>query len=699
MLEELFCPNVVAVIGVGRAEGNVGHDIFDNIRDGGFKGKCYAVNPKAKEIHGEIVYPEVSAIPEQKIDLAVIAVPSGAVPKVLEESGSKGANVAVIISAGFKETGIEGARIEKQVLEIAARYNMRVLGPNCLGSANTGCNLNATFAKDSPLRGSIAMISQSGALLTAILDWAKATKVGFSKFVSMGNKSDIDEVDLLYALLQDNETKVICAYIEGITHGRDFINAASEVSKQKPVIVIKSGVTDAGARAVSSHTGTLAGSQQAYNSSFKQSGIVHARSVEDLFDYAIGFAYQPLPIGKSTAILTNAGGPGIMATDACEQHKVPLASFEHETIDKLREVLPPAAGLYNPVDVLGDAKAERYRTALEIIFQDPNVYSAIVILTPQTTTEIAGTARAIADVSKQFPDKLVYACFMGMADIAAGVDVLSANNIPNYYYPERAVATLSAVLSYIDYKKEPPKILETFSARSATVRQIFKETKLKGRRDLPDIQASQVTSSYGIRIARSALVHSAEEAKRVARHLKYPLALKIASPDILHKSDVGGLAVGIENDTELETEYNHIMDNVGRFMPQAMIWGMSVQEMIGGAREIIIGVNKDPQFGHLLLFGLGGIYVEVLKDVSFRIAPVSVEDAKQMVTEINTYALLRGVRGQPGADIDAIVDTILRVSQMVTDFPEIIEMDINPLMVLDKGKGAVAADVRITIGE
>jgi acetyltransferase len=698
MLEDLFCPNVVAIIGVGRSEGNVGHDIFDNIRNGGFKGKCYAVNPKANEIHGEVVYPSVSAIPDN-IDLVVIAVPAVAVPSTIEESGKKGAKVAIVISAGFKETGVEGSHLEKQVIEIAKQYKMRVLGPNCLGAANTGCSINATFAKDSPLPGNIAMISQSGALLTAILDWAKATKVGFSKFVSMGNKADINEIDLLKALSEDDQTRVICAYIEGITHGRDFMETAAKVSDHKPIIVIKSGVTDAGARAVSSHTGTLAGSQQAYNSSFRQSGIVHAQSVEDLFDYAIGFSYQPLPKGKSVAILTNAGGPGIMATDACEQHNVPLASFERETIDQLREVLPPAAGLYNPVDVLGDAKADRYRTALDIILKDDNVHSAIVILTPQATTDIPGTAQAIADVSKQYPDKLIYTCFMGMADVAEGVQVLREHSIPNYYYPERAVLTLSAVLSYIDYKNEPPATYEKFEVRSRTVKQILKETRLKNRINLPDIQASQIVNAYGIRIAKSALAQNIDEAKKIARHLKYPLALKIASPDILHKSDVGGLAIGIQNQEQLVEQYNHIMDNVSRFMPQALIWGVSLQEMITGARETIIGVNKDPQFGHLILFGLGGIYVEVLKDVSFRIAPVSREEARKMVEEIKTYALLRGVRGQKSADINSIVDTILRVSQLVTDFPEIIEMDINPLMVLDEDKGAIAADVRITIGE
>ncbi|HZD58863.1 MAG TPA: acetate--CoA ligase family protein [Anaerolineae bacterium] len=697
MLETLFCPTGVAVIGVGREEGSVGHEIFDNIREAGFKSRYFAVNPKAKEIHGEKVYASIKDIP-YPVELAVIVVPSRLVPQVMEEAGEKGVKTAIVISAGFKETGIEGARLERQVIDIAQKHGIRVLGPNCLGAADTGCGLNATFAKEAPGKGNIAMISQSGALLTAILDWAKAERIGFSKIISLGNKADISEIDLLKALKEDDQSKVICAYIEGITQGREFMVAAEDVSKKKPIIAIKSGGTDAGARAVSSHTGTLAGSEQAYNSAFKQSGIIRAGSVEDLFDYAIGFAYQPLPKGRNVAIMTNAGGPGIMATDASERYNVSLAAFNRETIDALREVLPPAAGLYNPVDVLGDAKADRYRRAMEIVLSDENVHSMIVILTPQAMTEIDETARVIVEMSRSFPEKLIYACYMGRADVSSGIEILMENRVPNYYYPERAVATISTVLTYVDYVQRAVGTYEHYAVKQRRVREIFDDALRLNRRNLPDIQASQVADAYGIRVARCVLAKDADEAVRVSKGLGFPLVLKIASPDILHKSDVGGIAVGISSEAELETAFNRIIDNVRRFMPQAMIWGICLQEMITSARETIIGMNRDPQFGPLILFGLGGIYVEVMKDVSFRIAPVTEQEAYKMVTEINAYPLLRGVRGQPGVDIDAIVDTILRVSQLVTDFPEIIEMDINPFMALDKGKGGVAADVRITIG-
>lgn len=696
MLEDLFCPTAVAVIGVGREETNVGHQIFDNIREAGFKGNFFAVNPKAEEIHGEKVYASIKDIPHH-VELAVIVVPSKLVLQVVEEAGEKGVRVAVIISAGFKETGIEGARLEKQVIDKAKSYGMRILGPNCLGVTDTRCGLNATFARETPYIGSIAMISQSGALLTAILDWAKAERIGFSKFVSMGNKADINETDILQALKDDGQTRVICSYIEGITNGREFMGVAADVSKKKPIIAIKSGVTDAGARAVSSHTGTLAGSEQAFSSAFMQSGIIRANSVEDLFDYAIGFAYQPLPEGRNVAILTNAGGPGIMATDAAENHGISLASLNKETIDALRSVLPPAAGLYNPVDVLGDAGADRYRAAMELILKDDNVHAAVVILTPQAVTEIEATAEAIAAISAAYPNKPIYACFMGRAEIAKGVKILTEFHIPNYYYPERAMATIAAVLDYVDYRRRPTQIYESFTVRKNLVREIIDETRSLNRNYLPDIQASQVLDAYGIKIARCVLAPDVDEAVEAGRHLGFPLVLKIASPDIIHKSDVGGIAVGIKDEGELESAFNRIITNVNRFMPQARILGICMQEMVTGALETIIGVNRDPQFGHVILFGLGGIYVEVLKDVSFRIAPVSEQEARHMVQEIHAYPLLRGVRGQPPADIDAIVDTILRVSQFVTDFPEVIEMDINPFMVRSRGQGGVAVDVRISV--
>lgn len=698
MLEALFCPEAVAVIGVGRTPGTVGRDVFDNLGKAGFAGKYYPVNPKAAEIDGHKSYPSILEVPG-RIDMAVVVVPAATVPSVIEECGSKGVKVAVIISAGFKETGIDGARLEKSVVDKAKAHRIRILGPNCLGAINTNCRLNASFAPEHPSEGPIAFISQSGALLTAILDWAKGAGVGFSKIVSLGNKSDISEVDLLNALADDPLTKVICAYMEGVTRGREFMESARRTARKKPVVVLKSGTTDAGARAVSSHTGTLAGSEAAYDSAFQQSGIIRAQSVEDLFDYAIGLSYQPVPERNSVAIITNAGGPGIMATDACERYGVHLAAFERETIESLKRELPAAGSYYNPVDVLGDAKADRYLYAMEKVLSDQNVAGLVIILTPQAVTEIEETARKTAKLSARYPEKTVYACFMGGIDVRPGIEILNKHSIPNYSYPERAVLALKAAIDHGVYKTRPPETYHTRKVDRESVRALFDESLKMGRRQLPDIEASKVATSYGIPIASCHLARSADEAEDFADDIGYPVVLKIASPDILHKSDVGGIAVNLTTPRDVRDAYYRVIDNAQRRVEEALIWGVCVHKMIVGAKELIIGMSRDPQFGPLIAFGLGGIYVEVLKDVSFRVAPVSEEAARTMIGEIRAYPLLRGVRGQAGVDINAIVDVILRVSQLSVDFPELIEMDINPLMVYEKGGGAVAADVRMSIGE
>ena len=698
MLEALFCPATVAVVGAGRRRGTVGRDVLDNLLKAGFEGGVYPVNPKAAEIEGRKSYPSVLDIPEA-VDMAVVVVPAQAVPRVIEECGEKGVKVAVVISAGFKETGIEGAHLEKRLLQIARAHGLRILGPNCLGVINADCNLNASFAPAMPIPGSISLISQSGALLTAILDWAERERIGFSKVISLGNKADISEEDLLYSLADDASTKVVCSYMEGVTRGREFLEAAKGLVLKKPLVVLKSGTTDAGARAVSSHTGTLAGSEAAYEAAFRQSGIIRASSVEDLFDYAVGLSAQGIPTRNSVAIITNAGGPGIMATDACERYGVALSAFERETTDRLKRSLPPAGSYYNPVDVLGDAKADRYREAIDAVLEDPNVAACIAILTPQAMTEIEETARAIAEASKRYPEKPVYACFMGGREVAKGIEALRRNSIPNYYYPERAVAALKAGLDYGAYRVRPRETYRTISADRKSVAMLFGESRKIGRRQLPDIEAAKAILAYGIPVTACNLARTSDEAVSLAKSIGYPVVMKIASPDILHKSDVGGIAVNVKSDSEVKSAYDRIIGNVERRVPEAMIWGVCVHEMIVGAREFIVGMSRDPQFGPLIAFGLGGIYVEILKDVSFRVAPVSEEAARSMITEIRAYPLVRGVRGQPGSDIDAIADVIMKVSQLSLDFPEIIELDINPLMVYEKGGGAVAADVRLAIGE
>jgi len=697
-LRNFFCPGSVAVIGASREEEKVGHIILDNIINSGYKGKLFPVNLKADEIHGIKCYPSVLNVPGD-IDLAIIVIPAQFVLQVLEECSKKNTKWSIIISAGFKETGIEGAKRERQLIEKAKDYGIRILGPNCLGIIDTECPINATFSPNMPPMGKIGFISQSGALGTAILDWAKTNKIGFSKFVSLGNKADISENDLFDDWENEKDTEVITAYLEGVKYGREFIRISSKVSKKKPIIVIKSGNTDAGARAVSSHTGTLAGSAKAYEAAFKQAGIIRANTIRDLFNYAKAFSYQPLPKGKKVAIITNAGGPGIMATDECEKSDILLASLKKETIDGLKEFLPEAANFYNPIDILGDALADRYKKTLEAVIKDNNVNAIVMLLTPQAMTQPLKTARAIVEVMENSGKSItVLTSFMGGSEVEKAVKFLAEKNIPNFDIPEEAIDTLKVMMEHTDWKSRRSFPIEDFNVDKGEVKKIFYQCQSEGRLELGGMEAREILEAYDIRMPKAELACDIDEAKEIAGRIGYPLVLKIVSPNILHKTDVGGVKIGIDNEKELEENYNQILFSVSKYMPDANIRGILVQEFIKDKKETIIGMSEDPQFGPMIMFGLGGIYVEALKDVSFRIAPLSRQVAREMVEEIRTIKLLKGIRGEDPSDIDSIIEIILRVSQLVTDFPEIIEMDINPLFVKKQGEGSIAGDVRIRIG-
>ncbi len=697
-LHHLFCPESVAVIGAAREKKKVGHTILCNIINSGYKGKLFPINPKADKICGVKCYPSVLNV-SCDIDLAIIVIPSILVLEVLEECSKKNVKWSVVISAGFKESGIEGARRERHLVERAKNYGIRILGPNCLGIINTGCPINASFSPNMPPGGNIGFISQSGALGVSVLDWAKTNNIGFSKFVSLGNKADISENDLIEELENDKDTEVITAYLEGVKYGREFIRISSRVSKKKPIIIIKSGNTDAGARAVSSHTGTLAGSASAYEAAFKQAGIIRANNVRDLFNYASAFSRQPLPKDKKVAIITNAGGPGIMATDACEKNGITLASFENKTIDELKKFLPTAANLYNPVDILGDALADRYRKALEVVIEDSNVDAVVVMLTPQGMTQSLETARSIAEVMKKSDSHIpVLTSFMGGSEVEKAVNFLAEKNIPNFEIPEEAINTLKVMMDYTEWKSTESFPVEKFDIDSRRVKEIFDRCRCEGRMELGEMESREILKIYDIRVPEAELACDIKKAKEIAKRIGYPLVLKIVSPNILHKTDVGGVKVGIQDEKELEENYDQILFNVKKYMPDANIRGILVQEFIEDKKEIIIGINEDPQFGHVIMFGLGGIYVEALKDVSFRIAPLSRKVAAEMIGEIKAVKLLKGTRGEDPSDIDSIIEIILKVSQLVTDFPEIMEMDINPLFVRRQGEGSIAGDARIRIG-
>jgi len=695
MLEMFFAPRSVAVIGAGREPGKLGHDVLNNLLQYGYKGQVYPVNPKADEILGLKSYPTVLDVPGP-VDLAVIVVPARFVPDVMQQCGEKGVKGAVIISAGFKESGLEGVKLEREVVAIAKQYGVRIVGPNCLGIIDTVQPMDVSFAVGIPPRGNIAFMSQSGALCTAILDWALANNIGFSYFVSLGNKADVDEVDLMEAWDSNPNAKVMIAYVEGLRDGRRFMDVARRVTRRTPVIAVKSGNTEAGSRAVSSHTGSLAGSNRAYDAAFRQTGVLRAGSIQELFDWAIAFAYQPVLRGNRIAIVTNAGGPAIMATDALESSGLKLAPLSKETIEHLQAQLPPAANTYNPIDVLGDARADRYAVGIEAALKDPNVDGLIVILTPQVMTQIEETAHEVARLARLY-DKPVVGCYMGEAKVSAGIEILTREQVPNYPFPERAASALRAMYDYRLWLERPAPEVKQFQVDRERVRSVFAQVRDDGRNTLGDAEARNIAEAYGLRVPKSKLATTPEEAVRFAEEIGYPVVMKIASPDILHKSDIGGIKVGVTGAGDVRDAFDLLIYRAQRFMPDAQIWGVQIQEMVVGAKEIIIGMNRDPQFGPMIMFGLGGIYVEVLKDVTFRIAPITAQEAREMVGEIRAHHLLEGVRGERAADIDAIVDCILRISQLVTDFPEIVELDINPLLVREAGAGAIAVDMRLVL--
>jgi len=696
MLETFFQPKSVAVIGASANPDKLGHAVLKNAVESGFQGKLYPINPKGDQILGWPVFASVEALPEVP-DLAVIVIPYPYVPAAMEECGKKGIGSVVVISAGFREAGMEGMKREIELLEVARRYNIRVVGPNCLGLIEAYTPLNVTFAAGTPPRGPIGFMSQSGALGTAILDWSLAgSRIGFSKFVSLGNKADVSEIDLMQAWADDPQTRVILAYSEGLPNGEEFMRVAREVSRKKPIIITKSGVTAGGSRAVSSHTGSLAGSEQAYKAAFRQAGVLRAETMQDLFDFALGFAYQPLLKGDRIAIVTNAGGPGILCTDALERAGMSLARLQPATTAALQAFLPDAASAANPVDVLGDALADRYKVALEQTINDPGVDGMIVIVTPQAMTEIAATAHAVGAVSKM-TDKPVIGCFMGEFRINQAIDILAKEyEVPNFPFPERAAGAFAAMRDYRQLKEAPDAQIERVESDNAAVKAVFDKAKAAGRVTVGDSESREILSAYNLRIPRAELAATAEEAVKAADAIGYPVVLKIASPDILHKTDVGGVKVGLANANDVRDAFDLIVYRAQRYVPGATIWGCLVQEMLPkGGLELLVGMNRDPQFGPLVTFGMGGIYVEVLKDVTFRIAPFDRRAAAEMLGEIRSHALIDGVRGQKGYSKEKIIDALLRISQLVTDFPNIVELDINPLMVYEND--AVALDMRLVL--
>lgn len=700
MLKPFFEPASVAVIGASTNPAKLGYAVLENLIQGGYinKGKVFPINPKAEQILGLQAYPSVLAV-EDAIDLAVIVIPYPYVPQVLRECGEKGIPAAIVISAGFREAGMDGLERELELIDIVKQYNMRLIGPNCLGVIDTFTPLNASFSAGTPPKGPLAFMSQSGALGTAILDWAQAGRLGLAKFVSLGNKADVSEIDLIQEFADDANTRVILMYSEGLPNGEEFIRTARTVVKKKPIVAIKSGVTQSGSRAVSSHTGSLAGSEQAYQAAFQQAGVLRAESMEHLFDMALALGYQPPLGGDRIAIITNAGGPGILATDALEREGMSLARFTIDTLHELERYLPDAASAANPVDVLGDARADRYKFALDVVSKDPNVDGILVVLTPQAMTEIEATAEAVGQLAGKLT-KPVLACFMGEAKVEKGIDILMDFGVPNYSFPERAAKAFKAMSAYREVRLKPDGEYRNFDVDRESVTKLLEQVRNEGRLTIGDAESRTILDAYGLRRPISKLAETPDDAVRIANEIGFPVVLKIASPDILHKTDIGGVKVGLQSAQDVRDAFELMLYRAQRYVPEARIWGCQVQEMVpSGGLEVLVGMNRDPQFGPLLTFGLGGIFVETLKDVTFRVAPITVQDAEAMMNEIRAKALLDGVRGQPEVDKEAIKNTLLRISQLVIDFPEITELDINPLMVYPQGGGAIAIDMRLILSK
>ncbi|MGZ4848105.1 MAG: acetate--CoA ligase family protein [Halobacteriota archaeon] len=691
-MNDFFYPRSVAVIGAAREEDKVGHSVLKNLLDANFQGELVPVNPNADEILGLKTLHTA-----KKVDLAVIVVPAKIVPAVLEESTRVGVKAAIIISAGFRESGAQGAKLEAQIREIAKKYGIRIVGPNCLGIMSTGANLNASFASEYPDKGGISLISQSGAICTSFLDWAANESLGFDKLVSVGNKVDVAEAELLDYIARDPSTRVVALYVEGIDNGREFMQVSKEVSRLKPVIALKAGRTNMGAKAASSHTGALAGSDAAYDAAFKQSGILRVNSVDEFFDAAKAFARCPIPKIPGVAIITNAGGPGVLASDASAECGVPLANFTKETIEALRNALPQESNIYNPIDILGDAKPRRYVATLEIILADQNVGGVILLLTPQAMTEPEETANLINSMSSH-TSKPIITSFIGGKELNNAREKLTRGSAANFDSPETAVRAARNLIKFREIatsSKGAPTQLTSGQNRAALLR--LEGVRSEGRTTLTEEEGKDVLRAYGIKTPRETVVTRRDKVIQAAREIGYPIVMKVSSPDIAHKTDVGGVITGISSDRAAKNAFDQIYANINKRMPQARIGGVIIGEMVEG-EEVIVGVTCDPQFGPFITFGLGGLYVEVLKDVSHRLAPITVAEAKQMISEVRSYPILLGTRGRKALDINAVADTIVRVSQISQDFEEIQEIEINPLMVQENGCIAVDALVVISGG-
>ena len=700
MAESVFLsPKSIAVIGASDKEGSVGRAITSNIMKG-YTGTVFPISPTRDTVFDQKAYKSVLDVPDE-IDLAVIITKNTIVPIVLEECGKKKIQGAIVITAGFKEVDEEGKKLEEQLKDIAKKYNLQVIGPNCLGVMNLDPQtmMNSTFLKITPKSGEIALVSQSGAICAALVEDASAQGIGFSAVVSMGNKADMTEIDVLKMLAEHEQTKVIVMYLEDMGNGQEFLKVCKQITKQnavkKPVLVLKSGRSPEGAKAAMSHTGALMGSDEIYDALLQQSGAIRVDTMEELFDYATAFSKQPLPIEGDLVIVSNAGGPAIISTDSCSKLGIKMAKIE-EIRPKIDAVIPPWGSSRNPVDIVGDADFNRFENVLNEVLQHKNVGSVISMCTPSATLDYDKLAEVIVKMSKKYK-KTMLASLMGLDEGITNREILAAGDVPYYTYAEGSIRALKAMLRFVDWVKSPDGNITKFEVDKDKAQSIFDKVKSEGRTNLLEDEGREILYAYGFPLPQSVVATTEDEAVAAANKIGYPIVMKISSPQIVHKSDAGGVKVNLTNDEETRDGFKTIMDNAKKYDSNAEIKGVLIVEMVKGGKEMIIGSKLEPGMGPVVMLGMGGIYVEILKDVTFRLAPLTDQEANDMISSIKTKKLLDGVRGEEPSDINKLSECIQRLSQLVSDFKEIKELDMNPVLVMEKGQGCKILDVRIGV--
>jgi len=697
-LNNIFKPKSIAVIGASATAGSAGYRVFRNLIGSNYEGIVYPVNPKYESVLGVQTYPSVTDLPKT-VDLAIILTPAKTVPDILEQCGKKGIKGIMIISAGFKEIGAEGVVLEKQLVEIKNKYGMRIVGPNCVGFIMPHLNLNATFIGSNPERGNIALFSQSGAVCGAILDWAQSAKVGFSSFVSVGSMLDVDFGDLIDYFGMDIHTRSIVLYIESITDARKFMSATKSFARAKPIIVIKSGRFKEGAKAASSHTGAMAGEDVIYEAAFRRAGIVRVNDIEDLFNCSSILAKQPRPTGRNIVIVTNAGGPGVLATDSVVEKGGKLSKLSDETIEKLNQVLPPHWSHNNPVDIIGDGDENRYQKAMEICLADSNVDGMLVLCVPQVVADPNKVAERVIDISRR-TTKPIITSFIGEATVYHARQILNANNIPTYDTPDEAVESYMYLYHYERHLAQlyetPEELHIKTPAHKEIIKNILDKAKKEKRELLDEIESKTFIELYGIKTTQPYVAENEDKAVEISEKIGYPIVMKILSPQITHKSDVGGVALNLLCEEGVRKTFREMTKRAKEKVPNAKILGVTIQKMAkNNGYELILGSKKDPVFGSVILFGLGGIYTELFKDRAIGFPPLNQTLAHRIIEKTKAYDLLKGFRGLPPVNMTRVEETMVNFAQMIIDHPEIREIDINPLIADDDN--LLAVDARIIL--